>query len=107
MQVYFGRRWDAPAFDDAIEIPTPVGQLCLWCGEPIEAGDNGSTMGSPTGVQPVHLECFLRSLLGDVPHLEGRCLCSGGGDHDERPYHEGSRAALEWLLSHRRGRFVD
>lgn len=111
MQVYFGRKWDAPAFDDAREIMAPVGQACLFCEEKIEADDNGTMTNyvGPLGAsaQPVHLECWLRQALGDVPHLEGRCLCSGGSDHDDRPYREASKAALEWVLAHGRGRFVD
>ena len=89
MEVFFGRRWD----------------------EPIAADDSGSMMAYANadgtgGVRPVHIECFLRSSLGDVPHLEHRCRCAGGSDHDDRPYRVGSRAALDWMLTHHYGRFV-
>jgi hypothetical protein len=28
---------------------------------------------------PMHRECMLRSVLGNVDHLEGRCTCRSGG----------------------------
>ena len=34
MTQFFGRRADAPRWDDATEILTPVGELCLHCEEP-------------------------------------------------------------------------
>ena len=87
MQAYFGERWDAPAFDDAIERPTPVGEVCeLGCGEPIAEGDSGTWMpfadrDAPRMI-PMHIECWLRMTLGCLSHLEGRCSCFGGTGHD-------------------------
>lgn len=107
MTLYFGRLWDAPAFDDATEIPTPTGEDCGWCDEPIGPDDSGTMMSFPDGLRPAHIECWLRSALGDVYHLRGECSCSGGDGHDERPYREASRASVQWMIEHRRGRFVD
>lgn len=128
--LYFGRHWDAPAFDDAVPVAAPVDRVCLLCSEPIGAEDSGTFFGATFGAddardgeagvppspevlaemvaraQPVHLECWLRQGLGDVPHLEGRCSCAGGSEHDDRPYREGARATLDWLLAHGRGRFA-
>lgn len=83
---YFGRRWDAPMLDDnVVEVSVPVGRACLYCGEPIAAGECGlmrlavrGTVGKPTAsLEPAHMECDLRTMIGDVAHLEGRCRCSG------------------------------
>lgn len=101
--VYFGVRWDAPHFDEAVEVPTPVGEKCLYCREPVVEGESGTLMpvgqiDGPGTVEPVHIECFLRSTIGDVAHLEGRCTCYGGGDRDERPYRVTARETMEWVV---------
>lgn len=62
------------------QVATPVGQRCLHCEEPIEPGDRGLMMGvvddlvgqHVATVQPVHLECDLRSTLS---HVFGQCCC--------------------------------
>jgi hypothetical protein len=63
-------------------VPTPVGQPCLWCEEPIQEGDKGVTMphyGTDTcgGVKemPHHIECMLRQTVGSVGHQNGTCWC--------------------------------
>lgn len=76
---YFGERWDAPAFDEAIEVDTPVGEPCGLCEVKIKLGDQGTTMrfaydGGPA-VRSVHLGCMLRSVLGSPDHLLGKCSC--------------------------------
>lgn len=99
---YFGVRWDAPHFDDATKIPTPIGETCLYCDEPIVEGESGTLMNyvSELGMthRPAHIECWLRSTVGDVAHLEGRCTCYGGGDRDTRPYRATARETMEWLV---------
>lgn len=102
--VYFGTRWDAPAFAEAIEVDVPVGATCLFCTEQVEAGDSGTLTpyadGTGTaGVEAVHIECWLRSLLGCVAHLAGKCSCYGGSDH-EGYTREDARATMAWLLAH-------
>lgn len=87
MVAFFGRRWDAPMLDgDAHQVPTPVGQPCGWCGEPVAAGDQGLLRTrlalDPAGgrcatVRPVHTECDLREAVGSPAHLQGRCSCHG------------------------------
>ena len=83
---WFGRRWDAPMLDDnVVEVPVPAGQPCMYCGELIAAGDCGlmrialgGTAKEPTAsLKPAHMECDLRTMIGDVAHIEGRCRCSG------------------------------
>ena len=81
--VYFGERWDAPVFDGVLcrQAPTPVGEKCRGCDEPVISGDQGfihpllSNHGH--GVVPIHRECQLRSFLGGLEHLEGRCEYTG------------------------------
>ncbi|MGB6163616.1 MAG: hypothetical protein WCF33_20690 [Pseudonocardiaceae bacterium] len=86
---FFGPRWDAPRVDNATHVPTPVGERCLHCEEPIEAVDRGLLMtvvgtddagNWTTESRPAHLECDLRSTLSHplptAPLLraaQGRC----------------------------------
>ena len=81
--LFFGQRWDAPIVDDARPTPTPVGQLCYDCCEPVQDGDRGFLRavvrigddGQPFGsAEPVHAECDLRGVLG---HQVGVCHCTG------------------------------
>ena len=104
MARYFGERWDAPAFDDAEQIPTPVDALCMECREPIAVGDRGAMMmagkivdGSPVGhEEPLHLECYLRMMLGSIDHLLRQCSCFGGPQGHGPPNRESARAVLAW-----------
>jgi hypothetical protein len=107
IQTYYqGRKWDAPMTDDAIERDLS-GHTCVMCQESITADDNAIM-----NTQPWHLECSIRSGLGDVQHLERRCLCFRGtgneitheSDHHET-YRESAKAALQWVLDHNQGRF--
>lgn len=90
---WFGRPWGAggvaPVCEDGQHIATPVGSLCLWCDEPIEADDSGVVtpyIDAAINVHQAaqHVECFLRQALGGVNHIEGRCTCCGG-DRDPDP----------------------
>lgn len=92
---FFGERWDAPAVDDATQVPTPVGQPCLAeCGDVIAEGDRGFLRGVVRmvdgelvgSVEPVHAECDLRSVMG---HQVGVCPCKGYG-------HDRAAARLVW-----------
>lgn len=110
---YHGRLWDAPLTDDAVlmddEMLSAMCRLnCMLCDEPMTPQDD--LLWLPYIL--AHLECHLRSSMGDVQHLEKRCLCfRGKGEeidlesdrHDS--YRESARATVEWLVSHRQGRF--
>ena len=96
--LYQGRRWDAPATDDAIEADL-AGKHCAMCEELITGEDDAVRMGSY-----FHTECWLRAGLGDVAHLEHQCLCYGGSACDEQgTYREQSKRALAWVVRHGQG----
>lgn len=94
----FGKPW---AHEDLEQIPTPVGQLCLYCVEPIVEGDLGVEMpyldlkGETTVVQ--HRECFLRGIFGSVGHQKQQCSCYGGTEEDPPglTLREAAKAAAE------------
>lgn len=75
MLTYFGPPVDAPAWEDAVQAPTPVGQPCAMCGEGVVDGDRGWIIGAITATGeaetvPTHAECQLAAVLG---HYVGAC----------------------------------
>lgn len=109
VQQFFGERWDAPAFDDAVAVEVPVGEICRLCEEPIGESDSGILMGYIDGrgkgsISPIHIECHLRSVLGSVAHLEGRCSCATGRHADDRSnltWREQGQLVVEWVYDRR------
>jgi len=101
---WFGEPWDAPLNEECERQATPVGELCLRCEEPIESWASGVTMvcidAAGATRRPQHLECFIRSSVGSMGHLLGRCSCHGG--HEEDPpdlsVRDAARAAVLVLL---------
>lgn len=81
---FFGEPWPSGICDEGERAPTPAGELCLLCDEPIQADDQGSWMIGVTGLwQPVHRECSLRSVLGGIGHMENHLKwCVEMGDPD-------------------------
>lgn len=81
---WFGEPWPAADFrapvceDDTERIPTPVGEPCLWCGEPIADRDRGQMIFGPPALVPAHIECLTRQAFGGPAHLQGTCSCCGG-----------------------------
>lgn len=59
---FFGRRLDAPAYEDAPRRLTPVGQRCIWCEQPIVPGDDGWIYFFAEDA--CHGVCHLKQLLG-------------------------------------------
>ena len=85
---YFGQRWDVPATDGAVQVPTPVGVPCGFCEMPTEEGDRGFMLWAlrlddddepRTEQVPWHRECLLVSTSG---HVVGCCACGGEYDTD-------------------------
>jgi hypothetical protein len=110
---WFGSPYGYVSYDDdgrlLIELrkPVPVGERCLYCGELFGEGDSGQAMPCVTAggimeIRHIHKECQLRSVMGPVAHLEGRCSCHGGGDHDApgRTVRQESLAVWAWVQAH-------
>lgn len=83
---WFGKSWGAPACEEEEHLPTPVGEPCARCVEPILVGHQGVIMGAYSeekGPHAVayHLDCYLRGLL---PHGADCPRCRGVDrlDHD-------------------------
>jgi hypothetical protein len=81
----------------------PDADHCLWCRELLRAGDRlaPDPVGTPVGPRRQHWACGLRSVIGGLNHLNGRCSCCGG---DLPPDPEGvsrrmaaEMAAQAWL----------
>lgn len=112
---YLGKKWDAPITDGAIEVDDRLASAflqgtipCDLCQEMLVEGENILIMPNMGG----HTECIIRSMMGDVAHLEGRCSCPGSSDtplpgEDAQTYRESSLAAVQWLVDHGRGRFCE
>jgi hypothetical protein len=95
MNVWFGKSWGAPMCADLEHVPTPAGETCQWCTEAIEADASG--WGSTRHGPWMHLECFMRMMLGSVGHQLGVCSCHGGAyeDSPEMSTRDAARAAWE------------
>lgn len=76
--------------------PTPFGEDCVLCTEPIEPGQSGRAVphlgddGKAT-IRHAHKECVLREVIGPPEHLDGRCTCRDPG----RPARSYRAEALE------------
>lgn len=92
---WFGEPWwSYVCYDDdgrltgEMRKPFPAGEDCLYCGEPFSeaAGESGQAFPCQTtegaSIRHAHKECALRQGVGSLAHLEGRCRCHGGTDHD-------------------------
>jgi hypothetical protein len=92
---YFGGSWGVPMLEGATEAPTPVGQSCAHCGEPIVEGDQGVIRPPEWGWQgPEHKECDARHAIGGLNHVLGRCSCAGGSEPPDPPELTKREAAL-------------
>lgn len=82
----FGQNVDPKWSPELDPVDTPVGQACIYCGEPIAAGEVGILMpwydGVVTKEVPQHRECTIRGIFGSVGHLTKACHCFGGNAED-------------------------
>lgn len=81
---WFGTSWRAPCCDPNGHVPTPVGQPCMHCREPIKLGDQGLIHTVVHEVregqarftrEPTHLDCYLRTIRKhgpECPHCRGK-----------------------------------
>ncbi len=62
------------------EYEIPDADHCLWCEELLRPGDAISDIPVQTcaGLRYQHVECAVRSVVGGLNHLNGRCSCCGG-----------------------------
>jgi len=78
---WFGKSFHSPMYEGVPEVPTPVGDTCVGCEEKIVDGDIGVTIPwlghGPDGRASYHIECQIRSVIGDLDHQEGKCVCHG------------------------------
>lgn len=81
-----------------MQVPVPVGELCLFCDEPIEAGDRGEMMAYINAARPVHVECGFRQVMGGPAHVKGTCSCQGGSDEPDLGMTH--REASLWVWKH-------
>lgn len=44
--------------------------VCIWCGEPVHPEEQARDFSNP-----IHYECGVRSIVGSVGHIHGRCSC--------------------------------
>lgn len=99
---WFGPRPYGPMKCEASEwVPTPVGEPCLWCDEPLVHGNVGVLIvyvdASGATRRPIHHACAIRQIVGSLAHLEGRCECVGGvDDREERGLTKRHEALLVW-----------
>ena len=103
---WFGRNAWALICDDCQQAETPVGVRCAWCGDAIEAGDDGVLMpvlGGTHGDAAYHADCHLRGIVGGLNHQRGLCICCGGTAPPDPPNmtrrDAASAAVLCWRLS--------
>ncbi len=106
MMKFFGRRYGAPAYEGMEQAPTPVGEACGWCKEPIGLMDDGwliPYLGKPGDppMLPYHRACQLRSILGSVAHQQKRCSCYVKGstveDDPTLTPRQAAQAALDYF----------
>ncbi len=84
---WFGRAHGALYEVDTPHAPTPAGEVCAWCAELIEAGDDGlliPVLGAGTEL-PYHYTCHFRQTVGGLNHQMGRCTCCGGTEPPDPP----------------------
>jgi hypothetical protein len=95
---WFGEPWPSGVCDDpdARQLPTPVGEQCLYCSESIQEGENGPIF--LNGLAS-HKECSLRSVVGSAAHIEKRCSCfvpgSTENDAEGLTRRQGAQAAWD------------
>lgn len=71
---FFGEPWTSPLCTGGTQYPTPVGEDCEVCHQPIRAGDQGAlvwAMVDPLAPVrlPHHRECVLRVMVGGIGHI--------------------------------------
>lgn len=97
MVSWFGKRHNAPIYEDTPQVTTPVGKKCLNCDEPILQGEDGFVECSNNAF---HRACFLRRIIGSLAHQMGVCSCYKGGSELHDPPGLTKREAAEAALAY-------
>jgi len=106
---WFGAPWPSEELrapvceDDTLRVPTPIGWLCALCDERIASVDRGTFIYAvsddrPGRVQPVHVECSYRSVMGGIGHQKRTCTCFGGKDDPDMGLTRRQSALEVWRL---------
>lgn len=104
---YFGVR--APAGSRKEKLP--LAEPCFCCGSGFTAEDHGFYLAirgvdSPELICPVHLECFVLSIMGNKSHKEHTCGChvhlAGDDDQTLTPHQQAVESYLCWFNTIRR-----
>ena len=77
----------------------PMG-ACLWCNELLADNERHPL------VRTMHKECAVRSVVGSIAHIEGRCRCYCPGSEEDDPpelsRREAARVAYVAFCRHER-----
>lgn len=78
-----------------------IAMNCEWCDELVTEDEGANLIHSPTGMKQIHAECMIRSVMGSVGHIQGRCCCFVPGSVEDDPpgmtIREAAKAAREAL----------
>lgn len=83
--------------------PADVRAACRFCEEPVLEGEQDPHFRS----DPMHRECGARSVLGSVAHLQRRCPCWGGDDHEGDPIGVTRRRAAQLALEEAQRQYAE
>ena len=106
MTTYFGEPWPSGVCDCGRKVATPIDDVCLYCDEAIEDGDQGffvlSVRRDGIGSVPVHRECGLCDAMGGIGHVtDHEHWCVGVGDpHAGLSYRDSALATWNWIREH-------
>jgi hypothetical protein len=110
---WFGTSWQAPINEYAAHVPTPVGEACARCEEPIAADDRGVMIWhvgvAQAGYRPRHVECWVRETVGGIDHvlhhgLDGGCVGSCLSDPDWLTRREAAEFVARFVACIQRGK---
>lgn len=76
---WFGPKWPSYLTQVGAQTDTPFDRVCPHCEEPFELNDMGVML---VDGNPLHLECFERTIFGSLGHQLKTCSCHGGTRSD-------------------------
>lgn len=95
-----GIELDPPEWDWDMHVEFPTGEKCFFCQETFVEGDSGQRQpyahDNTVEIIHQHKECLLRQVMGPLAHMEKRCKCFGGTDHNTPGLTERQEALAVW-----------